>query len=40
MNCTNIENKLVDYIDGALSEKEVKIIDTHIESCSSCKKCF
>jgi hypothetical protein len=37
MNCTNIENTLVDYIDGILSEKEVKIIDQHIKSCISCK---
>ena len=40
MNCTSIESKLVDYIDGAISEKETKIIATHIESCSSCKKSF
>jgi len=40
MNCTDIENKLVDYIDGVLSENETKAIDKHMESCSSCKKAF
>ena len=40
MNCTDIENKLVDYIDGTLSDKETKSIDKHIKSCGSCKKAF
>ncbi len=40
MNCTDIENKLVDYIDGVLSENETKTINKHIESCSSCKNVF
>jgi len=37
MNCTNIENKLVDYIDGSLSIEEANAIQNHIENCASCK---
>jgi hypothetical protein len=40
MNCTDIENKLVDYIDGVLSENEIKTIKKHIAACSSCEKAF
>lgn len=37
MNCTDIEIKLVDYIDGILSDNESKEIQIHINSCNSCK---
>jgi hypothetical protein len=37
MNCTNIENKLVDYIDGSLTAKEASEVQNHIETCDSCK---
>ena len=40
MNCTDIENKLVDYIDGILSEDENKVIKKHIASCKTCKESF
>ena len=40
MNCTNIENKLVDFIDGTLSKEEANDIQNHIESCASCKNAF
>lgn len=38
MNCTDIENKLVDYIDGILSEDENKVIEKHINACTACDK--
>ena len=38
MNCTEIENSIVDYIDGALSAKETVMIQNHIKSCITCKK--
>lgn len=40
MNCTDIENKLIDYIDGALNITEAEIIKKHIKTCNSCKKSF
>lgn len=38
MNCTDIENKLIDYIDDALNISEAKNIKNHIETCKSCQK--
>ena len=40
MNCTNIESKLIDYIDGSLTVKEANDVQNHIETCVSCKKSF
>ncbi len=40
MNCNVVENKLVDYIDGLLTEKETINIKEHIASCESCKKAY
>lgn len=37
MNCNDIELKIVDYVDGNLSETEVKAIDKHIQNCNACK---
>lgn len=40
MDCTNIENKIVDYIDGILSKNESIVFKRHIDSCSSCNIAF
>ncbi len=40
INCTNIESKLIDYIDGSLPIKEASDVQNHIENCASCKKAF
>ena len=40
MNCTNIESKLIDYIDGSLTVKEANDVQNHIETCVSCRKSF
>lgn len=38
INCTDIENKIVDCIDGSLSPKESEIIKNHISTCNTCQK--
>jgi hypothetical protein len=40
INCTEIENKVVDYIDGSLSEKESALIKKHIAGCNTCKEVY
>jgi len=35
--CENISEKLFDYIDGELTEDEVKSIEAHIGSCPECR---
>ena len=40
MSCTEIENSIVDYIDGTLSTNEVKAVNNHIASCNTCKLIF
>ena len=37
MNCKDIEEKLIDYIDGELSSEESKKIKDHLKNCSNCK---
>lgn len=38
MNCKDLEILLVDYIDENLPQEETKIVESHIESCESCKQ--
>lgn len=40
MNCKNIENKIIDYIDNELSVEENTSIKNHIATCTSCKKVY
>lgn len=40
MNCTHIENKLIDYIDGSLPIEEANDVQNHIGNCASCKTAF
>lgn len=40
MNCKNIENKIIDYIDNELSVEEKTSIKNHIATCTSCKKVY
>ena len=38
MSCTHINDKLDDYMDGALDDAETASLDRHIESCDSCRQ--
>ncbi len=38
MSCTHINEKLDDYMDGALGVAEIASLDEHIESCDSCRQ--
>ncbi len=38
MHCKEIEEKLIDYIDGILDEEEARAVNEHIENCGDCKK--
>nr|WP_321247988.1 HEAT repeat domain-containing protein [uncultured Psychroserpens sp.] len=40
MDCKNIEQHIVDYLDGQLSVEESKHITKHIASCDSCKTIY
>ncbi len=37
MDCNNIEQQIVDFIDGQLSTEETLKIEDHIDSCETCK---
>ncbi|TYA75060.1 HEAT repeat domain-containing protein [Seonamhaeicola marinus] len=37
MNCIDIEQRIVDYIDGKLNADEAKQVQEHINSCDDCK---
>lgn len=37
MDCKNIEQQIVDYIDGQLSVEDSQNIEQHIASCNDCK---
>ncbi len=39
-NCTDIEHKLIDFIEGNLPEKEKKSVENHIEYCENCNDEF
>ncbi|HGJ65997.1 TPA: zf-HC2 domain-containing protein [bacterium] len=36
MKCRNIKKKLLDYIDGILSPKDIELVEEHISKCDSC----
>lgn len=38
MSCTHINEKLDDYMDGALDDREIASLDAHIGSCDSCRQ--
>lgn len=38
MDCIEIRDKLVDYIEGNLEDTEKEIIELHMEGCTECKK--
>ena len=38
MRCKNIQAKLVDYYENALSLKERNLVQSHLEICSDCQK--
>jgi negative regulator of sigma E activity len=38
INCDEFSNQLSDYIDGELPRERVRLIDSHVASCSSCAK--
>ncbi len=40
MTCKEIEDLLPGMIDGALPDVEIKHIETHLETCASCRKAF
>ncbi|HOK80390.1 MAG TPA: zf-HC2 domain-containing protein [bacterium] len=40
MNCEQIKKKLVDYVDGNVSEPELNQIQQHFAECQECRKEF
>ena len=38
MNCDYIQNHLIPYIDGNLSEPQKKVVEMHLEACRFCRK--
>lgn len=40
MNCKQINNKLIFFIEKSLPDNEIQEIETHIENCDSCKQLF
>jgi predicted anti-sigma-YlaC factor YlaD len=38
MNCTYCEERMSDYLEGALSADERAIVDLHLQSCVACSK--
>lgn len=38
MDCTQIKDKLVHYVEGLLEKDEKVVIDHHLEACSECRK--
>lgn len=38
MKCSDIENKLVDYLDGVLSMEEVSMVEEHLVHCKPCEQ--
>ncbi len=37
MECDKIQNRIVDYIENSMSEKEAAVMKTHIETCNNCQ---
>ncbi len=40
MKCQQIQNRLLFFIEGSLSEKETADVSSHIQSCSECKSIY
>lgn len=38
MNCKDIENKLIDYLDNKLTKTEQNAVELHLKNCESCQK--
>ncbi|WP_299221555.1 HEAT repeat domain-containing protein [uncultured Aquimarina sp.] len=38
MNCNQIEEQLIDYLDNNLDQKEHRVIATHLTTCNSCQE--
>ena len=38
MDCKNYQDMISDYIDGLLSDDEIKDFETHISKCENCKE--
>lgn len=38
MNCTTIEERLDDYVDGELSERDWQAVEDHLQTCLSCNR--
>jgi predicted anti-sigma-YlaC factor YlaD len=38
MNCTRIEELLVQYLEGGLSDDERRAVDAHVASCIECRR--
>ncbi len=36
MNCEEIKNRLSEYLDGELDERESKLVGDHLENCPGC----
>ena len=38
MNCVHCEERISDYLEGALSQAERDAVDLHLRSCSACSE--
>jgi len=38
MTCTEIQDRLDDYVDGSLSEREFQEVELHLHDCAECRK--
>lgn len=37
MNCARMEERLIPYLDGRLSEREHRKVETHLAACAACR---
>ena len=40
MNCTILEARLSDYLDGLLVPGEQRLVEAHLASCDSCRQLY
>ena len=40
MNCTILEARLSDYLDGMLAQGEQRLVEAHLASCDSCRQLY
>ena len=38
MKCEDIKELIIEYIDGSLENKDVRLVDEHLSSCEACRK--